>query len=399
MADIVLMPQLGISEESAILTAWHVKQGENVTVGDRLFSIETGKSAFDVESEFSGAVLALLVNEGDEVPVKQPVCVIGEEGEIWKSESANKTDKADKKVGISPRARNLAAKAGVDPSLAVPSGPEGRIIERDVRAFIDTGDVADIAEIELIRPQEPSRPQARSAASVPGVPDSAFEERPLSAIRGIIAKNMVASLQNAAQLTHTAAFDASNIQDYRKQLKTDPELSGVTLTDMIHFAVTRTLPSFPELNAWLMGDTMRLFSDVNLGCAVDTDKGLMVPVLFGANRLSLLDMSNRLKTLAEDCRDGRVAPDLLSGGSFTVSNLGRYGIESFTPIINPPQTGILGVNTITQRAREQNGALRLYPCMTLSLTYDHRALDGAPASRFLQMLCQNLERFTTLLAR
>ena len=222
----------------------------------------------------------------------------------------------------------------------------------------------------------------------------------MSYLRKVIAKNMMASLARTAQLTHTASFDATNIQVYRALLKDDAQLGGVTLTDMILFAVTRTLPAFPELNAWVLEDgaTVRCFSEVNLACAVDTEKGLMVPVIFGASGLSLLQISQTIKGLAESCRGGTAAPESLAGGSFTVSNLGMYGVEHFTPILNAPQTGILGVNTITQRVREADGALRAYPCMGLSLTYDHRAVDGAPASRFLQALCKNLERFTALLA-
>lgn len=220
-------------------------------------------------------------------------------------------------------------------------------------------------------------------------------------LRKVIAKNMMASLARTAQLTHTASFDATNLQAYRALLKGDGELGGVTLTDMILYAVSRTLPAFPELNAWVLEDgaTMRYFSEVNLACAVDTAKGLMVPVIFGASGLSLLQISKAINGLAEGCREGTVPAEALTGGSFTVSNLGMFGVEHFTPILNAPQTGILGVNTITQRVREADGALRAYPCMSLSLTYDHRAVDGAPASRFLQALCKNLERFTALLAK
>jgi pyruvate dehydrogenase E2 component (dihydrolipoamide acetyltransferase) len=201
---------------------------------------------------------------------------------------------------------------------------------------------------------------------------------------------MLASLQNTAQLTHTASFDATAILACRKQFKSDPAMSGVTLGDIILYTVTRTLPGFPELNAHLLDTTLRIFSQVNLAVAVDAERGLMVPVVFNASQKTLPELSNGLKQLAEQCRAGSVPPDLLSGGSFTVSNLGQFGIESFTPILNPPQTGILGVNTISYRIREDGST---YPAMTLSLTYDHRALDGAPASRFLQALCKALEEF------
>ncbi|MCL2812601.1 MAG: 2-oxo acid dehydrogenase subunit E2, partial [Clostridia bacterium] len=388
--------QLGISEESALLTQWFVREGDKVDVGDKLFSIETGKSSFDVPSDYAGTVLKLILPEGEEALIQAPICAIGDEGESYVAEDVGVSIPSPQPApsvpqvelvhavpvtslcagagcGVSPRARTLAAKADIDPKRAVPTGPEGRVIERDVRALLEHG-------VE------------RTAQ-----PTAAYEDRPMSHLRKIIAKNMLASLTQTAQVTHTASFDATNIRAYRALLKSDPENSGVTLTDMILYAVTRTLPDFPELNAWVLEDgaTMRYFSEVNLACAVDTEKGLLAPVIFGASNLSLLQISKALKELAEGCRAGTAPTKVLSGGSFTVSNLGMYGIEHFTPILNTPQTGILGVNTITQRVRGIEGGLQLYPCMTLSLTYDHRAVDGAPASRFLQALCKNLEGFST----
>ncbi len=440
MANLVLMPQIGISEESAILAKWYVKAGDTVSVGAPLFSSETGKSAFDVACEFDGVVLGLLVEEGEEVLIKAPVCAIGAAGESFDAGAAAGTPQAAPEAaasaataaaataasatvsatatafaaapaassaataqeatgsasGVSPRARALAAKADVNPALATPTGPEGRVIERDVRVLMESGLGKGPAQAapaaQAAAAQEAQAPALAAPAGV------AFADKPLSTMRKIIAKNMMASLSTTAQLTHTASFDATAIQQYRAFCKEDALLSGVTLTDMILFAVTRTLPEFPALNAWLQGDTLRTFAEVNLACAVDTERGLMVPVMFGASGKSLLTLSNELKALAAGCRDGSIAPELLTGGSFTVSNLGMFGTESFTPILNAPQTGILGVNTITTRVRDLDGKLTPYPCMTLSLTYDHRALDGAPASKFLQTLCKKLERFPALLA-
>lgn len=400
--EYILMPQIGISEESAILTVWHVKPGDKIIKGDKLFSIETGKSAFDVESEHSGTVLALFAADGDEVAVKAPVCAVGEEGEAAGLAPARETIASGtaQKVQpnlqqtehinhpvflpagdrISPRAKNLAEKLGVNPYLASATGPGGRIIERDIRTLADTG-IPSAKAVTDVNAEKPA---------VSGT----YEDKSLSVIRKVIAKNMLASLQNTAQLTHTASFDATAIMELRKRFKKDPEMAGVTLGDMILYAVTRVLPDFPALNAHLLGDTLRVFSGVNLAVAVDTERGLMVPVIFSASDKTLAEISNELKNLAGQCRSGAIAPESLSGGSFTVSNLGMYGIESFTPILNAPQTGILGVNAITQRVRGGDGCIGTYPSMALSLTYDHRAVDGAPASRFLQALCQYLENFS-----
>jgi pyruvate dehydrogenase E2 component (dihydrolipoamide acetyltransferase) len=186
---------------------------------------------------------------------------------------------------------------------------------------------------------------------------------------------------------------------YRALCKASEEMNAVTLTDMILFVVTRTLPAFPELNAHFLDDKIRIFDHVNLACAVDTPRGLLVPVLWSAETLSLLALSKSVKALAADARSGHIAGEHLTGGSFTVSNLGMLGVESFTPILNAPQTGILGVCAAVNRPKAVDGALTVYPAITLSLTYDHRAVDGAPASRFLQALCRNLEQFSLLLGQ
>ena len=395
MANIIVLPQIGIDEESAVLVKWHVQKGDIVNIGDIIFSLETNKATFDVESEYSGTILELLVEEGDEVFVAAPICALGQQGEEYiipdlKPESNKPIIKEvmDTKItlvqttaqqGISPRARHLASKNDVDPKLANPTGPEGRVIERDIRNLIEYG-VSSVTKVE--------NPM-----------DVGFYDKPLSRMRKTISKNIFNSLSNSAQLTHTASFDASCVLELRKGYKNTSDCSDITLGDMVMFAVSRTLPFFPDVNSWFMGDTIRYFENVNLAFAVDIEDGLLVPVIFGACKKSLLEISNETKSLAKECRDGTVSPNQLTGGSFTISNLGQYGIESFTPILNPPQNGILGVNTITTRVRVVDGEINVYPSMSLSFTYDHRALDGAPASRFLQSLCKNMENFTTLLAR
>ena len=210
------------------------------------------------------------------------------------------------------------------------------------------------------------------------------------------------SLINSAQLTLNSSFDATEILEFRQELKAKGERLGldkITLNDIILFAVSRTILNHRELNAHFLGDKMRLFNTVNLGVAVDTDRGLMVPTIFNAEKKSLLEISQEAKELINQCRQGRINPDYLQGGTFTVTNLGALGIESFTPVINPPQTAILGVNTIVQRARMIDGEIEYYPAMGLSLTFDHRAIDGAPAARFLKELVDNLENFRLLLAK
>jgi pyruvate dehydrogenase E2 component (dihydrolipoamide acetyltransferase) len=264
------------------------------------------------------------------------------------------------------------------------------------------GTVGQAALAAAAQTEKPGADQSFAPSSPVSITDPAYEEVKVPHIRKVIAKAMHQSLASTAQLTLNASFDATDLLNYRKKLKEAKErlgLENITLNDMILFAVSKTLLNHKDLNAHFLDDKVRYFKNVNLGVAIDTERGLMVPTVFGAERMSLNDISAQAKRLAADCKAGTINPDLLKNGSFTVTNLGTLDIESFTPVLNPPQTGILGVNTIVQRAREVNGNYEFYPAMGLSLTFDHRAVDGAPAARFLKVLKTNLENFSVMLAR
>ena len=412
----VMMPKQGITVESCILTKWNVKVGDTVKKGDVLFSYETDKSSFDQESEFEGEVLALFCEEGDEVPVLTNVCVIGKKGDdisfflpegsapaiaepvkVEAKEEAPAPVKqavaptnTDGKIFASPRAKNLATKLGVDLADATATGPKGRIIEADVRlASVNPKVKEEVVATASVPAKE----------SVANVDVKAYKDEKMSAIRKVIAKNMMLSLSSMAQLTHTLTFDCTNVMAFRKYLKDNAEtlkLPSITINHIIIFAASRVLKKHRDLNAHLVnGDTMRYFEHVNMGIATDTPKGLLVPTLFGADMMSLSEIASKSKKLSQDAIDGKLSPDYLTGGSFTISNVGTMGIESFTPVINPPQTGILGVNTMETRIKlGKNGEIIPYTAMGLSLSYDHRALDGAPASRFLKDLKEYLENFS-----
>ena len=209
------------------------------------------------------------------------------------------------------------------------------------------------------------------------------------------------SLANMAQLTHNSSFDATEIMAYRKKLKAaaeSMELPNITVNDIIIYAASRMLKKHPDLNSHFLGDSMRYFKHVHMGIAVDTPRGLLVPTLFNADTKSLAEIAKESKELAKAAQSGSIDPSLLSGASFTISNLGNFGVEHFTPVINPPQTAILGVDCIIERVRTKDGSIEVYPAMGLSLTYDHRAVDGAPASRFLMDMRKALENFTALLS-
>ena len=411
----VMMPKQGITVESCILTKWNVKVGDSVKVGDNLFSYETDKASFDFQSEVEGEVLAIFAEDGDEVPVLTNVCVIGKKGdavdcfrpngsapvvaEEVKAPTVNQTIETvasvqapvankDGKIFVSPRAKHLAEKLNVDLKTAIPTGPKGRIVEKDVR-------LASVApKTDAVVNAEQTVAQTATNVDV-----KAFKDEKMSNIRKVIAKNMVASLSTMAQLTHNISFDCTNIMAFRKYLKDNAEklnLPSITVNNIIVFAVSRVIKKHRDLNAHLVnGDTMRYFEHVNMGIATDTPRGLLVPTLFGADLMSLSEIAVKSKKLSTDAIDGKLSPEFLTGGSFTISNVGTMGIESFTPVVNPPQTGILGVNTLETRVKlGKNGEIIPYTAMNLSLSYDHRALDGAPASRFLKDLKDYLENFS-----
>ena len=415
MANVVIMPKQGQSVESCIITKWHKKVGDPVSVGDLLFSYETDKAAFDEESAFAGVVLAILAEEGDDVPCLDNVCIIGEAGEdisaLVTQQTATEepaaaeqsakpqpvaeplvtatTKEDDDRAFVSPRARMAAQRQGVDAAFATPTGPGGRIIERDIYALSEKGEAA---------PKAAPQPEL----AVPSVPDAPYTDEKLSGVRKAIAKAMHNSLSSMAQLSHQSSFDASRLLAFRKQVKNASAQLGVediTINDMILFAVSRVLKNHPDLNAHYLEDKMRLFHTVNIGIAVDTDRGLLVPTLFGADKLSLSEISKHSKQRIAAARSGKISPELLSGGTFTVTNLGSLGVEGFTPVINPPQTAILGVFAIISRVVVTQAGLAAYTAMGLSLTYDHRAVDGAPAARFAQELGKALENFDLLLAK
>ena len=440
MATAVIMPRQGQSVESCIITSWSKKAGDKVAKGDVLFSYETDKSAFDEVSEVEGTLLKILAEEGDDVPCLDVVCIIGEPGEdISALEGgaspapqpsaaepeasaapaasaqvvSTATENDGERIKISPRAKNLALKTDADLSRVTPTGPEGRIIERDIVRALDAGYTAAPAQTEAyLRGEAPAAGTAPKSAAAPAATpaetiasaasDTGHTDEKLPQIRRVIAKSMHASLSEMAQLTLNASFDATAILNLRASIKAGGEALGignVTINDMILFAAAKILKHHKALNAHFLGDTIRYFDGVHLGIAVDTERGLMVPTLFDADRLTLAELAAATKVLSKEAQAGTISPDKLKGASFTVSNLGPTGIESFTPVINPPQTGILGVCSLTKRIKEENGAPVFYPCIPLSLTFDHRALDGAPAARFLHELCTALESFELLLVK
>jgi len=425
MAEVVIMPRLGQSVESCIITRWEKKKGETVNEGDVLFCYETDKASFDEIAKASGILLEIFYGEGDEVPVLANVAVIGREGESvdafrsssFTSASIELSSAADSvnvnsvnpveasqgslsfetlsdiKLKISPRAKCVAQAKGISLVGIQGSGPNGRIIVMDVESAALTISKVESDKIRTLK----SEKTVSTPAFAQIISNDDFVESALSNMRKLIAKGMHSSLQNSAQLTHHTTADARKLLELRGIYKVRAEkgeIPNITLNDLVCFATIRALEKMPAINSHFLGDRIKTFKKVHLGIAVDTDRGLMVPVIRNADDLKLKALATQMKALADNCRKGNVDPELLrsENASFTISNLGAYGIELFTPVINLPQSGILGVNTITYRPADLgNGIIGFIPVIGLSLTYDHRALDGAPASAFLKEIRNQIE--------
>ncbi len=452
------MPKQGQSVESCIVSEFKVKVGDAVKAGDVLFGYETDKATFEEEAKVDGTVLAIFWQDGDEIPCLENVLVIGNPGESFEefapkgnggetasapenipSETASaslrplppaepagpsllsgrgwpEVSEAISSSGsaVSPRARRIANEKGVDVTRVAGSGPYGRVIARDVEAAAEAqGRLTGLAKARMAEGGLASPGTGTGLAGAvkgadlkawkPSHTDIAgegaeFEVVKMSNMRKLIAKSMYNSLQNSAQLTHMLGADARRIQALRKKAKKALEEgkvdANITINDFVCYAVIKALQKFPNLNSHCLGDAMRLFKPVNLGVAVDTERGLMVPAVPHADELSIVELSKRLKKVADDSKKGSINPDLLSpeAASFTVSNLGGFGVEWFTPIINVPQSAILGVGTIVPRPKDLGGGVYAFvPYMGLSLTYDHRAVDGGEATRFLKQVAAEIE--------
>jgi len=403
----VLMPKQGQSVETCIITKWFKRPGDKVKTGDLLFSYETDKASFDLESPADGTLLEIFFDDGAEVPVLINVAVIGQPGEstapflpggltgnettapvpsiakeqtpVKQADKHNIIKQGDSRVRISPRAKKLAEDKGIDYLLLHGSGPNGRIVVSDIENAV------------------PAKTSAKTLSKKSG---EEYSEQPLSNVRKIIARAMHASLQNSAQLTHHMSADVRRLLDARKKIKeglaTGREKQDITLNDMVCWCVIRALEKNPEANAHFLGETIKTFNRVHLGIAVDTPRGLMVPAVKNADTMDIRQLSAELKAVADASRKGSIDPELIksTAASFTVSNLGNYGVEMFTPVINLPQAAILGVCTITHRPAEiWNNQFVFVPFMGLSLTYDHRAIDGGPATLFLKEIKEQIERF------
>jgi len=458
MANVVILPKLGQTMEQGTIVEWLVQEGDTVNRGDALFQVESDKAVLEAESRYKGTVLKILVDADVTVPVLTPVAIIGEPGEdigpllaqlqaggasavpgpaptpaaepeVSTTEApavqATGTSAAPaepERVIASPRARRLAEEKGVDLARVTGSGPEGRIIEADVLAYLEAQPAAtSLAQRVAARlgvPLETLTPagaritsdEVLAAAAAPAAarveapappPPAPGQITPLRGVRAIIAERMARSSQTTAAITLHTEVDATALVAMRESLKDalKPELGfSVGYNDLLGVIVARCLVEYPYMNVQLTPEGIRQMPEVNVGLAVDSERGLLVPVVRRADTLSIRAFARTFRDLVERARVGKSSPDELTGGTFTITNLGMFGVDLFTPIINLPECAILGVGRIRPVPSVVEGQVVVRQKMWLSLTADHRLVDGAPAARFLQGIARYVEQPYLLLA-
>ena len=449
MATEVLMPKWGLTMKEGKVSKWLKSEGDIVTKGEVLLEVETSKITNTVESPDGGILFQIVVPAGETVAVQTVLAVLAEPGETpERREAVVRTEgsqageagaapiaasaKDGKKafVPATPIARRLAREWGIDLGQVPGSGPDGRVVEADVRQFKEQGPPPDeptvnaspaavaaanqagvdlalisgsgpggkITKVDVLRAMNPVFQKDTGAAASRG--PAAGSVIPMEGMRKVIADNMMASLHNSAQLTVFVEFDATEMKSLRDKIRSrykDDEKVKVSFNDIIAFAVCRALKDHPIMNACLADQGIVLHEHVNLGIAVALPDGLMVPNVKNADKKSLLALGADIRRLAGKAHQNGLTMDDIQGGTFTITNVSMLGVDGFTPILNPPEAGILGVGRAVEKPAVHDGQICIRTMMTLSLTFDHRVVDGAPANRFLRALADYLEDPVTLL--
>ena len=398
----IIVPPLSQTSDTLVLTGWLKQVGERVAKGEALFEVETDKATLEVESPATGTLCEVLAEPGSEVAIKTRIGSIAEPEPATAALSLAPAaavgalgpvpaERAER-IFASPRARRLADEEGLALAGIKASGPRGLIVERDVRAHLAERKAArqPPASTPISAPAEPA------AATAPSAPPAVGSRRvPLSPTRRTIARRLQASQQATTPVTLNREVEATELVALRDRLLHD--LSGQevrpTYTDFLISVVARCLPRHPGLNGTFDGEQLELFDEtVHMGLAVDTERGLLVPVLRHVERQGLLALARQRSIVVARALAGKLTPDELSGGTFTLSNLGTLGIDSFTPLLNPPQIAILGVGRIRPVAGLVGDTIGRRQAMFLSLTFDHQAVDGAPAARLLADIASLIEQ-------
>ena len=438
----VVMPKLGLIMTEAQLTAWYRQEGEWIEKGEILFSMEADKTALEIESPASGYV-HLLITAGETVPVNTPIAVISAApGGAAGRAPARQPAAVDKEtpapaagvpvpvgaasaaptvaqVRATPKARYAARGQGLNLAGMRGSGPRGMVTAADLVGFapaavpvvtasplarklaaslgVDLAQVAGTGARGQVTREDVEAFVARRLKAAPGTPAQppvvGGSSGTLSGLRAVIAQRLTASWNERPQVTLVSEIDASALVKARKRIEAEKGVK-VSYNAFFLYALAQALRAFPNMNASLVGDQFVQHHAVNLGFAVDTARGLMVPVLKDVDRMDLFAIQEALTDLAQRALAGRALLDELSGGTFTLTNLGAFAVDAFTPVINPPEAGILGVGRITPKVVVIDGLIGVQERVTLSLSFDHRLNDGAPAARFLEALAAFLEKPT-----
>jgi len=338
---------------------WFKREGEKVEKGEPVVEVLSDKVTYEVEAPASGIIRKITAEEGVDVPVAETLAIItAPNEELPEVEAIAETpvEKVERRVLASPAAKRVAKEHGVNLAQVKGTGPEGRIVKEDVRRLIEETKVAR---------------KIRQVIPLAGIHKTAAERVSLSA-------------KTAPHSTITMEVDVTNAKKLREKFQ-------VSYTDILVKAVAKALTEHFIMNSTLEKDLIKIFEDVNVGVAVATTAGLVVPVIHNADRKSLKEVSSALKELVEKAREGKLTREKLSGGTFTVTNLGMFGVDVFTPIINPPETAILGVGRVVEKPVVVGKEIVVKPVMQLSLSFDHRVVDGTPAAQFLQKVKEIIE--------
>jgi pyruvate dehydrogenase E2 component (dihydrolipoamide acetyltransferase) len=359
------MPKLSLTMTEGTVVQWFKKEGETVEKGEPVVEVLSDKVTYEVEAPASGIIRKIMAEEGTDVPVAETLAIItAPDEELPEVEAIAEApmERVKERILASPAAKRVAKEHGVDLAQVKGTGPEGRIVEEDVRRFIE---------------------EAKAERKIRQV-------IPLAGIRKTAAERVSLSAKTAPHSTITMEVDVTNAKKLREKLQ-------VSYTDVLVKAVAEALTEHSIINSTLERDKIKIFEDVNVGVAVATEAGLVVPVIRNADKKSLKEVSSALRELVEKARKGKLAKEELSGGTFTITNLGMFGVDTFTPIINPPETAILGVGRIAEKPVVVNKEITVKPVMQLSLSFDHRVVDGAPAAQFLQKVKEIIESSESLL--
>jgi pyruvate dehydrogenase E2 component (dihydrolipoamide acetyltransferase) len=398
----ITMPKMGFDMEAGTLLRWLKTEGDPVKQGEVIAEIETDKATVEIESFATGVVQRVLVKEGEEVPVGTTIALVGEPGEgppsppspVEKEEAAPEAKPtapaaeapsvaekeveagAEERIKASPVARRLAAEAGIDLASLTGTGPGGRIIKDDVEQFLARRERP--AAVPIPAPARPAPP-------VQPVP-AAGERQALSRMRQTIASRMTQSKTTAPHFYVTTEIDMGEAMAFRQQINATvtEDVEKVSINDLIVRAVALALHKFPRLNASYQGDAIQVYPEINIGVAVALDEGLITPVVHQADQKSLVELARAAKGVIERARSGKLRSDDLTGGTFTVSNLGMFDVDDFIAIINPPEAAIVAAGSVREVPVIENGEVKTAQRMKVTISADHRVTDGAEAARFLQ---------------